>query len=94
MTSNVYIKDANATLDFGFDWSQWLSAGETILSYALTLDEGITKVADGSTTTGSVIVWLSSGSPGQRYSVACKITTSSSPSRIDERTIKLDIRER
>jgi hypothetical protein len=92
--SNVFQKDVNAVLDFGFDWSQWLAEGETILSYVVTPDEGITKVIDGSTTAGSVIVWLSSGSPGQRYSVACKITTSSSPARIDERTIKVDVRQR
>lgn len=92
MTNNVFIKDPNATLDFGFDWSQWLDSGETILAYVITPEDGITKLSDGSTVSGSVIVWLSSGSAGERYSVACKITTSGS--RIDERTIKIDVRNR
>jgi hypothetical protein len=92
MTNNVYIKDPNSRLDFGFDWSQWLTTGETILSYVITTQEGLTKVADGSTTAGSVIVWLSGGTPGERYSVACLINTSGS--RVDERSIKLDCRNR
>lgn len=92
MANNVYIKDPHAILDFGFDWSQWLTTGETILSYVITPDPGLVKVADGSTTAGSVIVWLSSGSPGIRYSVACLINTSGS--RTDERTIKIDVKNR
>jgi len=92
MTENVFIKDPNATLDFGFDWSQWLGDDEAIIDYAVNVSPcGI--VNDFNTNTaGSVIVWLSSGSVGQRYSVACLITTSGS--RIDERTIKIDVRDR
>jgi hypothetical protein len=92
MANNVYIKDPSSVLDFGFDWSKWLDSGETITSYVITPDAGLTKVSDGSTTAGSVIVWLSSGSPGMRYSVACLINTSGS--RVDERTIKIDVRNR
>lgn len=91
MTSNVFIKDPNATLDFGFNWSEWLEGNESIYSYVITAASGITKVSD-TNTTGSVIVWLSSGSPGVRYSIACRITTTGS--RVDERTIKIDVRDR
>ena len=90
-TSNLFIKDPNAALDFGFDWSQWLDSGEVISTYVLSVDSGLTKISD-MNTSGSVIVWLSSGSPGYRYNVACKITTSSG--RIDERTIKIDVKNR
>lgn len=90
-TSNMFIKDPNATLDFGFDWSEWLESGETISSYVLYVGSGLTKVSDVNTS-GSVIVWLSSGSAGNRYTVACQITTTSG--RIDERTIKIDVKNR
>jgi hypothetical protein len=92
MADNVFIKDPNATLDYGFDWSQWLDTGEVITDFIITNGSGITNVYDMSTTSGSVIVWLSGGTTGLRYPIACKITTSAS--RIDERTIKLDIRDR
>lgn len=92
MADNVFIKDPNATLDYGFDWSQWLDYGETITDFIITNGSGITNVYDMSTSSGSVIVWLSGGTVGIRYPVACKITTSGS--RIDERTIKIDVRER
>jgi hypothetical protein len=92
MTSNVYIKDPNSTLDFGFDWSQWLNNAEIITGYTITSGCGITKVFDTYTTTGSVVVWLSGGTAGERYTIACLIETSGS--RIDERSIKIDCRNR
>lgn len=88
---NVFIKDPHATLDYGFDWSQWLEEGDIISSYTITPGSGITLVSD-SKTSGSVIVWLSGGTVGRRYDVACKITTSNN--RIDERTIKIDVKDR
>jgi hypothetical protein len=91
--SNVFTKDPDATLDYGFDWSQWLNDGEIITEYTITTSPcGIVDIYNTSTTAGSVIVWLSSGSVGTRYSVGCLIETSGS--RIDERTIKIDVRDR
>jgi len=93
MAGNVFIKDPHATLDFGFDWSQWLSTGETIVDYNITTSPcGIVNLYDTSTASGSVIVWLTSGSPSTRYTVACLISTSGS--RIDERTINIDVKNR
>lgn len=92
MSDNVFIKDPASFLDYGFDWSQWLTDDETIASYTITTSPcGIVNEFD-TNTSGSVIVWLSSGSVGQRYTVACLIETSSS--RVDERSIKIDVRDR
>jgi len=88
---NNMVKDKDAKLDFMFDWSEWLESGETISSYVLTVQTGITKVSDSKTTT-AVTVWLSGGTIGTWYTVACKITTSLG--RIDERTINIQIQER
>lgn len=95
-------KDPDAVLDYLFDFaastngngaSDWLDSGETISSRTVTADTGIT--VDSSVITNSstsVRVWLSSGTAGTSYDVACKIVTSGG--RTDERTITIDVMER
>jgi hypothetical protein len=85
------LKDPSAVLDYAFDWTEWLATGETITDYTITADTGIT--VDSSTEdTGKVTVWLSGGTAGINYKVACLITTSAS--RTDERTIWIKVVER
>ena len=102
--NNIFIKDPNAVLDYKFDWapltngaeggtSDWLASGETISARTITVSTGLTKDSDSLTDTNtSVTVWLSGGTDGQNYTVACKIVTSDS--RTDERTITIFVRER
>ena len=99
---SIFLKDPNAVLDYKFDWkaetngngdSDWLASGETISSKTVTVPDGITKDSDALTDTNtSVTIWLSGGTAGVDYEVACKIATSAS--RTDERTIKIQVRER
>ena len=96
------LKDPSAVLDYAFDWkplthgepgatSDWLATGETIANYTITADTGIT--VDSSTeASGKVTVWLSGGTAGINYKVACLITTSAG--RTDERTIWIKVVER
>jgi hypothetical protein len=85
------IKDPSAVLDWMFDWSDWLASGETIVDHTITVDTGITK--DSSTEdAGKVTVWLSGGTAGENYKVACLIETSAG--RIDERTIWIKVTNR
>ena len=85
------LKDPSAVLDYVFDWTEWLATVETITNHTITADTGIT--VDSSTESdGKVIVWLSGGTAGQNYKVACKITTSAG--RTDERTIWIKVVER
>lgn len=82
------IKDPSAVLDWMFDWTDWLASGETIISHTITVDTGITK--DTSTeAAGKVTVWLSGGTAGENYKVACLIETSAG--RTDERTIWIKV---
>jgi hypothetical protein len=93
--SNQYILDDDANLDFVFDWSNWLATGETISTYTVTVPTGITLgtgTKAPSETDGKVTYWVSGGTIGKRYKVACKITTSAS--RIDERTMMITVLER
>lgn len=96
----TYFKDPDAELDWLFDWkaktngtgdSDWLASTETISSHTISVESGLTKDSD-SESNGAVIVWLSGGTVGEEYSVACRIVTSEN--RTDERTIKIRIKER
>lgn len=84
-------KDPDAKLDYSFDWDKWLNEDEIITEYIITTEEGLTNLGD--STTGKIVtVWLESGTIGQRYSVACRITTNEG--RIDERTAYIAVKER
>jgi len=93
------LKDPSAVLDYVFDWTGWLATGETIAVdsetgeklITITADTGIT--VDSSTESdGKVTVWLSGGTAGINYKVACLITTTAG--RTDERTIWIKVVER
>ena len=91
MLTNQYTKDPSAILDWAYDWTDWLAAAETITDHTITPDTGIT--VDSSTEDdGKVTVWLSGGTAGINYKVACLITTSAG--RTDERTIWIKVVER
>jgi len=93
-------KDPDAVLDYTFDWTDWLLAvTDTILSAEaivendtvcdVTVDD--TEVTDMDT---KVVVWLSGGIIGKTATVRCRITTNSTPARIDDRTIYVKIKAR
>ena len=88
------LKDPSAVLDYVFDWTGWLATVETIetiTDHTITADTGIT--VDSSTELdGKVTVWLSGGTAGINYKVACKITTTAG--RTDERTIWIKVTNR
>ena len=85
------LKDPSAVLEYVFDWTEWLATGETIDNYTITADTGIT--VDSSTEdAGKVTVWLSGGTAGINYKVACLITTAAG--RTDERTIWIKVTDR
>ena len=97
---NVKRKDPDAKLDYPFDWraktnghgeSDWLDPDETIVSYEITVDVGITLVSS-SESNGAVVAWISGGTVGTTYRVECLITTSAG--RKDERSLWITVQER
>jgi len=93
------LKDPSAVLDYAYDWTEWLANGETIAVDSETGEKLITITADTGITVdssteddGKVTVWLSGGTAGINYKVACKITTSAG--RTDERTIWIKVVDR
>lgn len=90
---SVFTKDPDAVLDYKFDWSSWLSTGETISSTTVTAETGLTVDSNSITDTStSVTVWLSGGTANTNYDVTCQIVTSAS--RTDDRTMTIRVRER
>ena len=97
----TFSKDPDAVLDYLFDWkastngngvSDWLESSETISDHTITADTGITvDSSELANSDSSVKVWLSGGTAGANYKIACKITTSNA--REDERTIVIRVRE-
>ena len=85
------LKDPSAVLDYVFDWTEWLATVETITDHTITADTGIT-VDSSSEYAGKVTVWLSGGTAGINYKVACKITTTAG--RTDERTLWIRVVDR
>ena len=87
---NNFVKDPDAKLDYTVDWTSWLGS-DTIASVSWTVPSGITNVST-SNTTKTATIWLSDGTVGKSYNIACKITTTAT--RIDERTITISVRQK
>lgn len=88
------IKDPDAKLDFGINWSDWLADGETISSSAWAVPSGITQSSSPAptNTTNTTTIWLEGGSAGTTYTVTNRITTSAG--RIDERSLFVAVKSR
>lgn len=91
MAFPTFIKDPDATLDYGFDWANWLATGETITGAVWTVPSGITK-SDEDFDADTTLVWLTGGTLGTNYNISCRITTSDG--RIDDRTLIIKVRSR
>lgn len=95
----VIDRDTDAQLDYSFDWTAWLALnpGDAISAVEFIVDPTLTVVNqshDASTAT----VWLTGGTkPDEgpnKLRVTCRITTTNTPPRIDDRSIFLRIVER
>lgn len=90
------IKDPAAVLDYVVDWTKWLgvvSGGDTIATFTVTVDDGLTLNSSALTTDSKgVTMWLEGGTPGQTYRAHCKIVTVGD--RTDERDVFFKIKER
>lgn len=86
-------KDPGATLDYQFDWADWLSDGDLIDGHDVTVGSGLTKVSSAiDPDATSVTVWLSGGSARSTVPVVCRVTTVGG--RVDERTMTIRVEER
>lgn len=78
MTTNYYDHKLPADiLDYAFDWSRFLPAGDAIQTAEVTVDgpdESLT--ASGTVIDGKLVsFWLQGGTPGVTYELHCHIVT-------------------
>lgn len=93
MPLKSFTKDPEALLDYTVDWDgdDWLGTDTITGTPTWTVPAGLTLAAQSNTTT-TATVWLSGGMADTDYNVECKITTAGG--RTDERTIRIQVRER
>ena len=88
----VYKKDPNATLDYTFDWTAYLTPiADTIASVTWVLGDGLTKVSQ-SNTTLTATAFISGGTVGENLQLTCRIVTTGG--RTDDRSVTLKIVDR
>lgn len=92
------IKDPNATLDYPFDWTDWiLDVLDAVNDHAFIITNPaaatvpMTLVSSQFTATGLVTGYVSGGTPGQTHQLTCRIMTAAG--RIDERTLHIKMKE-
>ena len=93
-----YVKDPDAILDYGFDWTDWLS-GDLITTstwFVATppLVEGDTDyltIQSNSFTTTTTKVWLAKGDLAVTYGLTNRITTQGG--RTQDQTVNIQIKE-
>ena len=94
-SAQTFIKDPADVLDYTVHFAgsttlseqtDWLAAGETVLTNTVTVPTGITldskSITDSST---SITAWISGGTAGEEYEIGYKAVTS------DARTIERSI---
>lgn len=79
-----YTQDPSAVLDYGLDFTQWLSPGDTLESVEFQPNSGDVNVLSQDCTGTLAVVWLDSIVNGSVTPVTCHITTTGG--RQDDRT--------
>ena len=91
-TMSTAPKTPDGVKDYRFKWADWLSAGEAIANATVTPDTGITIDATALVDDSfSVLAWVSGGTHGVKYKLVCKITTDSTPARVEERSVFIEV---
>lgn len=84
------LKDPNAILDYGFDWSDWLIT-DTIATSTWAVPSGLV-LEDEAYDNTTAVIWLSGGTLGQTYRVTNTIITNNG--RQEDRTLIVIMKER
>ena len=87
-----FVKDPDASLDYGIDWTLWLD-GDSIAASTWIAESGLT-IEPGSENFNSTktSVFLSGGTRNNNYKVTNRITTDTG--RTDDRSFTIYVRER
>jgi hypothetical protein len=87
-------KDPDATIDITFDWTAWLAdMGDAQIASVVFIVSGLTSAGSYPTATKASVLVTGGTVSATPASVTCRVTTDSSPPRIDDRTVYLVIGE-
>lgn len=91
MMLGLFQKQSGDTLDYDIDYSQWLYAGDYLVSVAVTVGPLPTDLADISQNVTQSIakVWVGGGTSGNTYLITVTVTTSAGRVKQDEFKIKV-----
>ncbi len=88
-------KTASEIKDYVFDWSDWLTEGDTLTSVDLTAADGLIADSPAPEITGdgtTVTLWISGGEAVHDYPITCTVETAQG--RTAERTKLIRVTER
>lgn len=91
----VVAQDPSGTLDYAFDFSEWLNDGETLESAdwsVFPVEDGGLKQANSVHDNTVAGVWTYDGIAGHEYRLTCEIRTSQH--RTTQRSITIRVQER
>lgn len=83
--------DPGATLDYTFDWTEFLASSGDAVAGASATCSGATVVGSPVVSGQKVTVWVSGGTAGTTATLTVTITTDSSPARIEPVSVQLKI---
>lgn len=87
-----FTKSPTADLDWTWDWTPWLAAGEAITAATITITpDGLTKKSQ-VVSDGKVTAWFTGGTLDVEHLATCHIVTSQG--HVDDRSIKIRVRNR
>lgn len=84
-------KDPDARLDYYWDWTSWLKAGDTVVDNEFVVPADLTASGQNQTETMTSL-FLAGGLDGTDYKIVSRVTTAQG--RTDARTIIIPVRER
>lgn len=87
-----YVKDPDAKLDYGFDWTAELAehGDDSITSATVVASPAGLTVSDVQHADGKLVTyWLEGGDAGVEYEVRCRVVTAAG--RIDDRTDRVGV---
>ncbi len=91
MKDSQLIKDPDADLDYGHNWTEWLAGDLITASTWVAKPDGLTLHTESLSGTQTT-VWARGGVVGCTYKLVNRITTTAG--RIEDRTIKLKVQQR
>jgi hypothetical protein len=91
----AFDKDPDSTLDYFFDWTEWLGPTDTIINHSIDIVPLLGVELDSSSVSQDgkqVVVWLVGGDENTAVDVTCHIVTQEG--REDDRTMSIWVKER